>query len=60
MNVMALDLELNQPSKSIIQIGICIGNIQTGEILEKLDWIIKQPEEINPFITKHLILIYKT
>lgn len=51
MNVMALDLELNQPSRSIIQIGIVIGNSETGAILEKKEWIIYVNEEINPYIT---------
>lgn len=55
MNVMALDLELNQPSKNIIQVGIVIGNIYTGAVLEKKDWIIyvdKAVDPIDPFITK--------
>lgn len=55
MNVMALDLELNQPSGAIIQVGITIGNVYTGEILEKRGWITYVPENldpINPFITK--------
>lgn len=52
MNVMALDLELNQPSNTIIQIGIVIGDVYTGEILEKKGWFICTAEEINPFITQ--------
>lgn len=52
MNVMALDLELNQPSNTIIQIGITIGNVYTGEVLEKKGWLICVAEEINPYITQ--------
>lgn len=30
---LSLDLEMEQPSQEIIQIGACVGNIKTGEIL---------------------------
>jgi len=51
-NVLSLDLELNQPSNKIIQIGYAIGNITTREILQH-DFIYVNPEEeINPFITE--------
>lgn len=55
MNVMALDLELNQPSGAIIQVGITIGDVYTGAVLEKRGWITYIPEAldpINPFITE--------
>src|ERR1035437_5490268 len=48
----SLDLEMNQPSGSIIQIGAVVGNIVTGEILEKLCVNVKIDEEISPFITE--------
>jgi inhibitor of KinA sporulation pathway (predicted exonuclease) len=48
----ALDLEMNQPSKSIIQIGAVVGNITTGQILEKLSVFVNPNERINPEITK--------
>jgi inhibitor of KinA sporulation pathway (predicted exonuclease) len=52
INVVSLDLELNQPSNKIIQIGYAIGNIVTKEILHQ-DFIYVNPEErINPFITE--------
>ena len=51
MNVMSLDLELNQPSNSIIQIGIVIGSTESGAILEQKYWNIFIDEEINPYIT---------
>jgi len=48
---MSLDMEYNQPSNSIISIGIVVGNLATGEILEEAEWIIHVDEQINPFIT---------
>lgn len=51
MNVMALDLELNQPSNTIIQVGIVIGDPITGDILEKRSWTINCGEVIDVFIT---------
>ncbi len=50
MNIMSLDLEMNQPSKSIIQIGIAIGHLESGLILESSSYIINAKEELNPFI----------
>lgn len=54
MHVMALDLEMNQPSGTIIQVGITIGDVYSGAVLEKRGWITYVPESldpINPFIT---------
>lgn len=48
----SLDLEMNQPSQTIIQIGAVVGNIRTGEILEKLCVNVKTDEQISPFITE--------
>lgn len=47
----SLDLEMNQPSKKIIQIGACVGNISTGQIFEKLSVFVNPEEHINPAIT---------
>jgi inhibitor of KinA sporulation pathway (predicted exonuclease) len=47
-----LDLEMNQPSGKIIQIGAVVGNIATGEVLERVDVIINCEEEISDYITK--------
>lgn len=47
----SLDLEMAQPSKKIIQIGACAGNIVTGEILEKLSIFVNPNEQLNQFIT---------
>jgi len=46
----ALDLELNQPSNKIIQIGAVTGNIYTGQILERLSVFVNPNEELNPSI----------
>jgi inhibitor of KinA sporulation pathway (predicted exonuclease) len=48
----SLDLEMNQPSGKIIQIGAVVGNITTGFILDKLSVIVNPNEELNPFIVK--------
>jgi len=46
----SLDLEMAQPSKKIIQIGAVVGNIVTGEILEKLSIIVNPKEQLTEFI----------
>ena len=51
MNYLSLDLEMAQPSGKIIQIGACIGNIITGEILEQKSWFVSINEDLSPFIT---------
>lgn len=43
----AFDIEQNYPSKTIIQVGIAIGDMDTGEILYSEDFLIKTPEIIN-------------
>lgn len=48
----SLDLEMNQPSGKIIQIGAVIGNIHTGEILERFSVFVNPNEQLNPEITK--------
>ena len=52
LNVMALDMEYNQPSRSIIQIGVVVGNIHTGMVLLCKNWLIHTSEPISPFIEK--------
>jgi inhibitor of KinA sporulation pathway (predicted exonuclease) len=51
-NLMALDMEYNQPSKSIIQIGVVIGNINSGAVFKKSSWLVHTCEPITPFIEK--------
>ncbi|PCI45854.1 MAG: hypothetical protein COB41_00250 [Proteobacteria bacterium] len=52
INILSLDLEFNQPSESIIQIGAVVGNLSTGDILEELQIEINAKETLAPFIIK--------
>lgn len=48
-----LDLELNQNKETgarIIQVGACVGDLKTGEILEKLSVYVNPLQELEPFI----------
>ena len=45
-NFVAFDLEMNQPTDTIIQIGAVAGNIFTGEILEEMSEIIFTTETL--------------
>lgn len=51
MKLTALDLELNQPSGKIIQIGAVIGDTKTGDISQRLKIYVNPGEPIAPFIT---------
>lgn len=49
----ALDLEFNQPSKRVIQIGLCMGTWGSGEPnYERAVWYVDPGEPIAEFITK--------
>jgi inhibitor of KinA sporulation pathway (predicted exonuclease) len=50
MNYLALDLELNQPSNKIIQVGIAIGNPDQGVLVRKA-WYVDPEEPISEYIT---------
>ena len=50
--IVALDLEFNQSSGTIIQIGAVIGEIETGKILSEFSQIINPQEAISPYIVK--------
>jgi inhibitor of KinA sporulation pathway (predicted exonuclease) len=50
MKLLSLDLEMNQPSNKIIQVGACVGDITTGEVLEKLSVDVKIDEPITLYI----------
>lgn len=52
MKILALDLELNQdPTGSkIIEIGACIGEIQTGDILETYSAFVNPEQPLQEFI----------
>lgn len=49
MKIMALDLELNQPSQSIIQIGVAWGDIADKKP-QAASWVINPAEALDPFI----------
>ena len=50
--VLSLDLEMNQPSNSIIQIGACIGSLATGTIVDQISIPINAQESLSPYITQ--------
>ena len=50
MNYLALDLEMNQPSNKIIEVGVAIGNITDG-IIDKKNWYVDPQEPIGEYIT---------
>jgi inhibitor of KinA sporulation pathway (predicted exonuclease) len=52
MILMALDLELNQPSGKIIQVGAVAGDLDTGEILARFGVVVNPLEPIDPFIVE--------
>lgn len=49
---MSLDLEMNQPSGKIIQIGIVVGSELTGEIFARERIYVKIDEPLSPYITE--------
>jgi inhibitor of KinA sporulation pathway (predicted exonuclease) len=48
----SLDLEMNQPSNSIIQIGVAIGDIESKSIIETACIHVHQNEQITNYIQK--------
>jgi inhibitor of KinA sporulation pathway (predicted exonuclease) len=48
--ILSLDLEMNQPSGKIIQIGAIAGDLYTGEILERLRVVVDCGEPITEYI----------
>jgi inhibitor of KinA sporulation pathway (predicted exonuclease) len=48
--VCTLDLEMNQPSGKIIEVGYTIGNIHTGEVLLNKGLIVNPGEPLSEFI----------
>ena len=50
--MVSLDLEMNQPSRKIIEIGYTIGDTQTGEIFLKKGLIVNPKEQLAEFIVK--------
>jgi len=47
---MTLDLEMNQPSNRIIQVGIIAADLYTGEIKEELSMYINPKEQLSEYI----------
>jgi inhibitor of KinA sporulation pathway (predicted exonuclease) len=51
MRIVCLDLEMNQPSGKIIEIGIVVGDLVTGAVIDKKSYLINPGEPLNPYIT---------
>ena len=51
MNVITIDLELNQPSRKIIQLGYAINNSKNGKLIMSQSWYVDPKEPIDSFIT---------
>ena len=52
INLLSLDLEMNQPSGTIIQVGAVVGNLASGEILEEVSCFINPHETLSEYIIK--------
>ena len=50
-NFIALDLEMNQPSGKVIEVGVAIGNVNDG-VLEMRNWYVDPQEPIEEYITQ--------
>lgn len=50
-NFLALDLEMNQPSGKVIEVGVAIGNVTDG-MLEMRSWYVDPQEPIDEHITQ--------
>jgi inhibitor of KinA sporulation pathway (predicted exonuclease) len=48
----SIDLEMNQPSGKIIQIGAVFADLGTGVVWEKLSLVVSPGELLNPYITQ--------
>ena len=47
----ALDLEFTQPNQRILQVGYCVGDITTGEILARGAQVVNPGEPVSDYIT---------
>jgi DNA polymerase III alpha subunit (gram-positive type) len=52
MKLTVLDLEMNQPSGKICQIGAVIGDTETGEVSQRLRVYVNPGEPISSYITE--------
>jgi len=50
--LLALDLEFNQPSGTIIQVGAALGDMQTSVIVDKFSALVNPGEPLEPRIAK--------
>jgi inhibitor of KinA sporulation pathway (predicted exonuclease) len=50
--LVSIDLEMNQPSKKIIQIGAVLGNVRTSELLSRFDVKVNPFETLDPRIVQ--------
>ena len=50
--IVSIDLEFNQPSKKIIQIGAVIGDLTTGQVVDRFSIFINPVEALAPEIVK--------
>jgi inhibitor of KinA sporulation pathway (predicted exonuclease) len=48
--LVSLDLEMNQPSGKIIQIGAILGNVETGEVVSQFESKVNPAEVLAPAI----------
>ena len=51
MNVMTIDCEFAQPSGKTIQIGSCVHNSKTGELIDTFETYVDPGEPISEYIT---------
>jgi inhibitor of KinA sporulation pathway (predicted exonuclease) len=52
MKLLSIDLELNQPSQKIIQVGACVFRKKDGVIIDKFMVYVNPQEKLAPEITK--------
>ncbi len=52
MNIIALDIELNQPSRKIIQIGAACFDARSATLMDRFNVYVNPGEPINPEITR--------
>lgn len=50
--IIALDLEFNQPSQRIIQMGAVVGDLRTKAVLSRLSVYVNPQEPLNPEISR--------
>jgi inhibitor of KinA sporulation pathway (predicted exonuclease) len=52
MKLFSLDLELNQPSRKVIQVGACAFSHKTGQIVDRFLIYVNPYEKLSPEITQ--------